>query len=212
MTDVTSRAGSRRREQTRARLLDAAHEVFAEVGMDAASVEMICERAGFTRGAFYSNFESKNELFLALITQLAEEKLDEVAVRVQGLAPDAVTDMSDLVRQVSGASLGERLEPQLISEIRTQALRDPSLAAAYLAWQGAMRSRVEGIILHVVDAYGLRLRLPLAEAAQLLVDVSDDTCARATIEGRSSEEITERMNDRLERLVGVLVENPRAVG
>ena len=212
MTDVTSRAGSRRREQTRARLLAAAHEVFAEVGMDAASVEMICERAGFTRGAFYSNFESKNELFLALITQLAEEKLDEVAVRVQGLAPDTVTDMSDLVRQVSGASLGERLEPQLISEIRTQALRDPSLAAAYLAWQGAMRSRVEGIILHVVDAYGLRLRLPVAEAAQLLVDVSDDTCARATIEGRSIEEITERMNDRLERLVGVLVENPRAVG
>ncbi|WP_314853866.1 helix-turn-helix domain-containing protein [uncultured Microbacterium sp.] len=212
MTDVTSRAGSRRREQTRARLLDAAHEVFAEVGMDAASVEMICERAGFTRGAFYSNFESKNELFLALITQLAGEKLDEVAVRVQGLAPDAVTDMSDLVRQVSGASLGERLEPQLISEIRTQALRDPSLAAAYLAWQGAMRSRVEGIILHVVDAYGLRLRLPVAEAAQLLVDVSDDTCARATIEGRSIEEITERMNDRLVRLVGVLVENPRAVG
>ena len=212
MTDVTSRAGSRRREQTRARLLDAAHEVFAEVGMDAASVEMICERAGFTRGAFYSNFESKNELFLALITQLAEEKLDEVAVRVQGLAPDTVTDMSDLVRQVSGASLGERMEPQLISEIRTQALRDPSLAAAYLAWQGAMRSRVEGIILHVVDAYGLRLRLPVAEAAQLLVDVSADTCARATIEGRSGEEITERMNDRLERLVGVLVENPRVVG
>ncbi|MEZ5187714.1 MAG: TetR/AcrR family transcriptional regulator [Microbacterium sp.] len=212
MTDVTSRAGSRRREQTRARLLAAAHEVFAEVGMDAASVEMICERAGFTRGAFYSNFESKNELFLALITQLAEEKLDEVAVRVQGLAPDTVTDMSDLVRHVSGASLGERMEPQLISEIRTQALRDPSLAAAYLAWQGAMRSRVEGIILHVVDAYGLRLRLPVAEAAQLLVDVSDDTCARATIEGRSSEEITERMNDRLERLVGVLVENPRVVG
>ena len=212
MADVLPRAGTRRREQTRARLLDAAHEVFAEVGMDAASVEMICERAGFTRGAFYSNFESKNELFLALITQLAEEKLDEVAVRVQGLAPDTVTDMSDLVRHVSGASLGERMEPQLISEIRTQALRDPSLAAAYLAWQGAMRSRVEGIILHVVDAYGLRLRLPVAEAAQLLVDVSDDTCARATIEGRSSEEITERMNDRLERLVGVLVENPRVVG
>lgn len=66
--------------------------------------------------------------------------------------------------------------------------------------------------MHVVDAYGLRLRLPVAEAAQLLVDVSDDTCARATIEGRSIEEITERMNDRLERLVGVLVENPRAVG
>lgn len=178
--------------------------------MDAASVEMICERAGFTRGAFYSNFESKNELFLALITQLAEEKLDEVAVRVQGLAPDAVTDMSDLVRQVVGVSFGARMEPQLISEIRTQALRDASLAEAYLAWQDALRSRVEDIIRPVVDAYGLRLRLPIAEAAQLLVDVSDDTVARATIEGRGVAEIAERMNERLERLVDALVEQPLA--
>ena len=35
MADVLPRSGTRRREQTRARLLDAAHEVFAEVGMDA---------------------------------------------------------------------------------------------------------------------------------------------------------------------------------
>ncbi|GEB95341.1 transcriptional regulator [Microbacterium lacticum] len=212
VSDVTTHAGSRRREQTRARLLAAAHEVFAEVGMDAASVEMICERAGFTRGAFYSNFASKNELFLALITQLAEAKLDEVAVRVRGLPADAVSDTRSLVRQVVGASLGERMEPQLISEIRTQALRDAMLAEAYLAWQGAMRSRVEGIIAHVVDAYGLRLRLPIDEAAQLLVDVSDDTCTRATIEGRGAAEIAEQMNSRLERLVGVLVENPPAGG
>ncbi|MEZ5214238.1 MAG: hypothetical protein R2692_05630 [Microbacterium sp.] len=73
-----------------------------------------------------------------------------------------------------------------------------------------MRSRVEGIILHVVDAYGLRLRLPVARAAQLLVDVSGRHVRHDR--GRSSEEITERMNDRLERLVGVLVENPRVVG
>ena len=84
---------------------------------------MICERAGFTRGAFYSNFESKNELFLALITQLAEAKLDEVAGRVRELPVDAIDDTSGLVRQVVGASLGERMEPQLFSEIRTQALR-----------------------------------------------------------------------------------------
>ena len=180
MTDVTSRAGSRRREQTRARLLAAAHEVFAEVGMDAASVEMICERAGFTRGAFYSNFESKNELFLALITQLAGEKLDEVAVRVRDLPTSAMTDPGSLVRQVVGVSLGDRMEPQLFSELRTQALRDPELAAANLSWQDAMAGRVEGIIRHVVDVYGLRLRLPVPDAARLLVDVSDDTCTLTT--------------------------------
>lgn len=208
MTDVTSRPGTRRREQTRARLLDAAHEVFAEVGMDAASVETICERAGFTRGAFYSNFESKDELFLALITQLAGAKLDEVALRVRDLEPASLSDTRALVRQVVGVSLGDRMEPQLISEIRTQALRDPKLAPAYLAWQDVLRGRVEGLIRHIVDAYGLTLRLPIADAAQLLVDVSDDTCARATLEGRAPDEVTAMMNDRLERLVGVLVEPP----
>lgn len=208
MTDVTVRGGSRRREQTRARLLDAAHEVFGEVGMDAASVETICERAGFTRGAFYSNFESKDELFLALITQLAEAKLDEVAGRVRDLGPDAVADPTALVKQVVGASLGERMEPMLVSEIRTQAMRDPRLAAAYLTWQNALRDRIAGIIGNVVDAYGLRLRMPIDEAALLLLEVSDDTCARATLEGRSAAEISTVLHDRIGRLVSVLVEGP----
>jgi AcrR family transcriptional regulator len=208
MSDAGTRPASRRREQTRARLLAAAHDVFSEVGMDAASVETICERAGFTRGAFYSNFDSKDELFLALITQLAEAKLEEVADRVRELDPDTLAEPSALVRQVIGVSLGERMEPQLLSEIRTQALRDPRLASAYLAWQEAMRSRVEAIVAHVVERFGLRLRLPVEEAAQLLLDVSDDTCTRAALEGRSQSEINELLNARLERIVVALVEAP----
>jgi AcrR family transcriptional regulator len=208
MSDAGTRPASRRREQTRARLLAAAHDGFSEVGMDAASVETICERAGFTRGAFYSNFDSKDELFLALITQLAEAKLEEVADRVRELDPDTLAEPSALVRQVIGVSLGERMEPQLLSEIRTQALRDPRLASAYLAWQEAMRSRVEAIVAHVVERFGLRLRLPVEEAAQLLLDVSDDTCTRAALEGRSQSEINELLNARLERIVVALVEAP----
>lgn len=208
MSDVSTRPGTRRREQTRSRLLDSAYDVFGEVGMDAASVEMICERAGFSRGAFYSNFESKDELFLALVTQLAEQKLDEVADRVRDLGPEALSDTTALVRHVVGASLGDRLAPRLTSEIRTQALRDPVLAEAYLVWQGAVRSRVEGIIAHVATAYDLRLRLPIDEAAQLLLDVSDDTCTRATLEGRRSGEITDLLNERIERIVMLLVDMP----
>jgi AcrR family transcriptional regulator len=211
VSDDTGRPASRRREQTRARLLDAAHEVFAEVGMDAASVEMICERAGFTRGAFYSNFESKDELFLSLVRQVAEAKLEEVAGRVRELDQASIADLADLVRQVVGASFGERMEPQLISEIRAQALRDPRLGAAYLAWQDAMRVRIEGIIDYVVGRFGLRLRMPSGEAAQLLMDVSDDTCTRATLEGRSRSEITEVLNARLGLLVAALVDSPAQV-
>ena len=54
------------RDQTRQRLLDAAQSIFITKGFVAASVEDIAEQAGYTRGAFYSNFGSKSELLLQL--------------------------------------------------------------------------------------------------------------------------------------------------
>lgn len=208
MSEVTTRAGSRRREQTRARLLEAAHAVFAEVGMDAASVETICERAGFTRGAFYSNFESKDELFVALVARLTDAKLEEVAVRVQSLGPREDLDPSLLVREVVGQGFGADFEPHLFSELRSQALRDPRLAAAYLGLQDAMSARVAEIIRHIVDAFGFRVRLPLEEAARLLVDVADDTCTRAILEGATPAETNATINARLETIAALLVEAP----
>jgi AcrR family transcriptional regulator len=53
--------------QTRGRLLDAALEVFSRRGYYAASVDEIAAEAGFSKGAVYSNFSSKEDLFLALI-------------------------------------------------------------------------------------------------------------------------------------------------
>lgn len=210
MTEVSERPATRRRENTRARLMLAAHEVFAEVGMDAASVEMICERAGFTRGAFYSNFESKNELFLALVTDMAEQKMDEVAGRVKSLPDDVGDDPAQLVRMLVGASFGASIDPDLMNEIRAQATRDPRMATAYLAWNAALRGRVEEIVGDVASARGIRLRLPLTEVAQLLLDVSDATCVDAALEGCTREEIGERLNARIALLMTALVETPGA--
>ncbi len=56
-----------KREQTRRRLMDAAAEVIRRRGYGAASVEAIAAEAGYTRGAFYSNFESKEQLFVELL-------------------------------------------------------------------------------------------------------------------------------------------------
>jgi AcrR family transcriptional regulator len=72
---VTSTAAGRPRRRTRAekqaetrsRLLDGAAEVFRERGLGASSVEAITEAAGYSRGAFYSNFDSKEKLFLELL-------------------------------------------------------------------------------------------------------------------------------------------------
>jgi AcrR family transcriptional regulator len=56
-----------KRAQTRQRLLDGAAEVIRRRGYGAASVEAIASEAGFTRGAFYSNFDTKEQLFVELL-------------------------------------------------------------------------------------------------------------------------------------------------
>lgn len=61
------------KDQTRQRLLDAAQAIFMKKGFVATSVEDIAEAAGYTRGAFYSNFRSKPELFLELLRRDHEE-------------------------------------------------------------------------------------------------------------------------------------------
>src|SRR3977135_3044040 len=57
---------AKQQAQTRERVLEAADEVFARRGFYAARLEEIAERAGFTRGAVYSNFRGKDELALAI--------------------------------------------------------------------------------------------------------------------------------------------------
>jgi AcrR family transcriptional regulator len=67
--NVNKRRLTRQESQqvTCTKLVDAAERVFVRAGFDAASVEQIAEAAGFSRGAFYSNFQSKDEIFLALL-------------------------------------------------------------------------------------------------------------------------------------------------
>jgi AcrR family transcriptional regulator len=72
------------REVTRHRLLTAAAELFAERGVTGASVEQIAERAGYSRGAFYGNFEDKKELVVALLEQRTRQELTEVRALAKG--------------------------------------------------------------------------------------------------------------------------------
>jgi AcrR family transcriptional regulator len=61
------RSRAEQQAETRRRLLDGAAEVFRVRGLGASSVEAITAAAGYSRGAFYSNFSSKEELFLELL-------------------------------------------------------------------------------------------------------------------------------------------------
>src|SRR3954466_1955281 len=81
---------SERRAQTRAALLDAAARVFVERGFAGTSVEAIAADAGYTRGAFYSNFATKEELFVALLQERGFELARRVARESAGMTPSEV--------------------------------------------------------------------------------------------------------------------------
>jgi AcrR family transcriptional regulator len=77
-----------RQAETRRRLLDAAETVFLRRGFDRASVEEITAEAGFTRGAFYSNFESKEQLFFELLADRAYAEYTRILDRTpQDMTP-----------------------------------------------------------------------------------------------------------------------------
>jgi AcrR family transcriptional regulator len=79
MHPVARLSRAERRAQTRQELLDAAARVFVERGFRGASIEAITAEAGYTRGAFYSNFNSKEEMFVELLQQRVYGEYREIA-------------------------------------------------------------------------------------------------------------------------------------
>jgi AcrR family transcriptional regulator len=82
-----ARAPRRSRVNTRARLVEAAVEVFAERPFGGVTVDHLVVAAGFSRGAFYSNFSSIEELFHEVYTHQADLMIREVNFVLDGLGP-----------------------------------------------------------------------------------------------------------------------------
>src|ERR1700740_2282064 len=72
-----------RTEATRRKLLAAAETIFARDGFEAARLEDIAAEAGYTRGAFYANFKSKEDIFFALLDSWIAERMAEVYALIE---------------------------------------------------------------------------------------------------------------------------------
>lgn len=200
---------TRRRENTRARLLDAAAQVFAEVGLEGASVEAICERAGFTRGAFYSNFESKDELFLDLASAIAEQRLASVRGRIDEFMDSGElggnADPIDLVQKIMDSGFDDRLGILMMSEIRIHALRDEKFGAAYRAQEQAMIASIEGIVGGIVESGLFSLRISVPAAAQMLMVQWEGCMTRGVLSGAEGEDLHRAGTEALSALVELLI-------
>ncbi|WP_353116043.1 helix-turn-helix domain-containing protein [Microbacterium sp.] len=203
-----STPATRSRENTRSRLLDAAAQVFAEVGLEGATVEAVCERAGFTRGAFYSNFASMDELFLTLAGAVGEERVNAVRARVEQLTASgalALDDPVSLVQQVMDSGADDRLGVMLMSEIRIRALRDREFGAAYLAGENEMVGGIARIIRDIVDKECLDLQMDAETTARLLMIVWEGITVRGAMAGQDEEQLRQSGSAALGRMVSLMV-------
>jgi len=128
---VTQRAKPRRvtkrRAETRQRLLDAAMEVFADEGFGRASVEGVCARAGYTRGAFYSNFVSLDEMFLAMWEQRTEVLLRSAAEAIEATEREPVATLAQGIDRVLDVAVVDEAWYRVQAEFTAHALRTPGL-------------------------------------------------------------------------------------
>ncbi|TFD54479.1 TetR/AcrR family transcriptional regulator [Cryobacterium frigoriphilum] len=121
-----------RRENVRAALLVAAVEVFTQTGYLAARLDVIAERAGYTKGAIYSNFGSKQELFASLLAE-----------RLAGITADFLAGSGDFstfrelvdysAARLTDEVIREQAWHALVVEFTIQAGRDPEVGSAFRA-------------------------------------------------------------------------------
>lgn len=158
-----------RREATRLRLVRAGIAEFAAHGIDATSVEQLCEAAGFSRGAFYSNFTTKDDLCVAIL----EHHRDVVMSGLERAFSEPPEDPS--VDWATGTALStffSIISPTeefriTLMEIRLRAMRTPGLADRAEALTADIRPELTGFMSQIASSLGLAFRLPTED----LIDV-----------------------------------------
>ena len=139
--------------QTRERLLAAAERVLARHGYGGASIDLVTAEAGYSKGAIYSNFESKEAVFLELLRVYMERDMAELE-RIVGLAPQQLS-----------AALNAWLEtmhcdsdcPLLVTELQLHARRNPAFAERYYALQDQQTRALARILERFFEAQSVPL-------------------------------------------------------
>ncbi|CQD14820.1 transcriptional regulator [Mycolicibacterium conceptionense] len=161
-------------EHTRSVLLDAAEEVFAEKGFAPATLDDIARAAGYTKGAIYKHFATKEDLFLAVsdrywrryfdnfsevmssASQIGEAELDEIAKRWRQLSRD---------RGAEHAALGH--------EFALYLLRNPDARERVAAKRAEVVEALGRFITTGMERWGATLLIPPKTFAQVLIATSD---------------------------------------
>jgi AcrR family transcriptional regulator len=160
------------RAQTRERLIEAARAVFAERAYEHASLDEIAAAAGLTKGAIYSNFGSKDELFYALMRDQIDERLRRIT-----LASDPHTTIAGRVlaagRTLADATAGEPEWHLAFIEFWARTMRNPGLREDFARHRQAARDTIAGYLETQAARAGVDLPLPARQLAVAVLALSN---------------------------------------
>jgi AcrR family transcriptional regulator len=182
------------REQTRARLIAAAHEVFVAHGYEHASLDDVAAAAGLTKGAIYSSFDGKAELFYALMQERLRERI-ELAANVV----DKVHDIDQITSNVGGILrdllIAQREWQLLYVEFWSVAARNPALQQAFAEHRREARQLIGSVIEGIARQRNVPLPAPSEDLAAIVLGLAN---------GVAMEQITDPEQLRPELLVAGL--------
>lgn len=152
-------------EQTRTRLLESAETIFARDGFEAAKLEEIAADAGYTRGAFYANFDSKEDLFMALLADEVEKRMARArewsAARAK--LPASKEELYQGLRRGYIASLKNPRWNILFIEYKLFVLRHPRLKAKVTEMQAKAYATIASSLEEIFA--GVKVRPPVPALA-----------------------------------------------
>lgn len=160
-----------RSDATRGRLIRAAEKIFARDGFEAAKLEEIAADAGYTRGAFYANFESKEDLFLALLEGEISSRINTLEQMTRSLQePEAKLRA---FREFFLTICQDRRWSLLALEFKLFAVRHPEVKTRLAAMNRRLvKSRI-GILRDIIEGTGRKLPITPAAVAMSLSAVTN---------------------------------------
>ncbi|WP_371793701.1 TetR/AcrR family transcriptional regulator (plasmid) [Streptomyces sp. NBC_01471] len=202
------RTPTKRRPVTRAALIDSAQALFTERGFHATSISDIVERAGLTRGAFYSNYRDKEELFLALY----DAHTNSLLTALQEAAAEPATGPDTLERLL--ARIGERArEPQWFlasMEFTLHAARHPELAAALADHEERLVEGLATLLTVALARLDRRPAIPVADLSRLMISLFEGLAALRASHGTrdDAQQLPQRVAPRILQALTEPLEKP----
>jgi AcrR family transcriptional regulator len=154
-----------KREANRTRILEAARRVFGERGFHGASIEEIAEEAGLSNGAIYYNFESKGDLFLALLWERIDDRIDHMRRTIGHGAGGPDGGLAEEARDATRSLKESREWRLLLLEFEAHAIRTPSLAPKLKEHKRRFRAVLAKLLEQRLTERGITPPMPVDDLA-----------------------------------------------